>query len=68
MKNKLDIVKVCAQCEYATPIIDKNHTGLYMCSKKGFKNEMDHCIHFKYNILSRTPHRKKLVEIEEVEI
>lgn len=68
MEKKTDIMKVCALCEYATPVIDDKHKGLYICSKKGLKNETDHCVRFKYNILSREPRRKKLPEIEVVEI
>lgn len=68
MRTKHDIKKVCAQCEYATPIYDENHKGLFMCSKKGLKKELDHCMHFKYNLLSREVHRRKIDEIEAVEV
>ncbi len=68
MKNKHDIKKICALCEYATPIIDEKHENLYMCAKKGFKHETDSCAHFKYNLLAREVHRRKLDEIEVVEV
>ena len=68
MKAKVDYMKVCAQCEYATPLNDANHQGLYMCKIKGLKNEMDKCHRFSYNPLVRDPKRKIIEEIEAVEI
>lgn len=48
-----DIEKRCAYCAYGSAINDTQAA----CSRKGVVDSADHCRHFSYDPLKRTPPR-----------
>ncbi|MCQ2770817.1 MAG: hypothetical protein MJ236_03345 [Clostridia bacterium] len=70
MKNKVEIEKFCAFCEYATVAPDDGSGNEYMlCSKKGLVRADSKCMRFKYDLLKRQPRRNAdLPKIERIDI
>lgn len=61
-KNEVEIVKVCAFCEYSAPApTDMEGNEYVICSKKGLVREGSVCRKFSYDPLKREPMEKPVL-------
>lgn len=65
MKNKKnEIEKICAYCEYAATLKDKN---FMLCKTRGVVSCSFSCRKFLYDPLKRIPTRPMILPVEETE-
>lgn len=60
-KNKPEIDKVCAYCELALPLQDRD---FMLCSKRGVVSAGHHCRYFSYDPLKRVPMPRKNISAD----
>lgn len=63
-KEKNDIEKVCAYCEHASPLKDKDYM---LCSVRGVVSASFSCRKFLYDPLKRIPARTQAPKLSEDE-
>ncbi len=61
MLFRKDIEKICAYCVKS----GQSGNDTLLCPKKGFVSPDDHCRHFRYDPLKRTPSRRKPVDFSQ---
>lgn len=61
MLFRKDVEKVCACCAHSGQSGDEQ----LLCTKKGFVGPDDHCRHFRYDPLKRTPKRNKAKDFSQ---
>ncbi len=57
--DTLDIEQVCARCEHAVPLLCDDQV---LCRKNGIVAADHHCKKFSYDLLKRTPVRRRSSE------
>ena len=58
-KETLDISEVCAYCEHAVPLLNRDEV---LCRKNGVVAADHHCKKFSYDLLKRKPVRRRPAE------
>lgn len=58
-KETLDISEVCAYCEHAVPLLNRDEV---LCRKNGVVAADHHCKKFSYDLLKRKPARRRPTE------
>ena len=63
MLFRRNVAKFCTYCKYAGKVSEEQ----MLCRKKGFVAGSDHCRHFRYDPLNRTPPRTTAKDFSEFE-